>query len=46
MTSLGVGSVVGAFFNGKFTDKVGLLISGRFGLIFWIVSFGCFILAL
>ena len=46
MTSLGVGSVVGAYFNGKFTDRVGLLVAGRFGLIFWIVSFGCFILAL
>ena len=38
MISLGVGSVVGAFFNGQFTDKNGLLFTAKIGIFFgWLL---------
>ena len=46
MVSLGVGSVIGAYFNGKFTDKVGYLLSGKIGIFFWVISCDFFIAAL
>ena len=46
MISLGVGSVIGAFLNGKAVDRLGELLSGKLGLLFWIISCGIFIAAL